>query len=245
MREVRIFVDAGLEPGTEFSLPVAAAHHVTRVLRLKAGQPLTLFNGRGGQHAAVIKAVDRHDVRVTIGECLALDRESPLAITLVQAISRGRHMDTTLQKAVELGVARIVPVLSERGQVRLDDRRLASKLEHWQGILIAACEQSGRNCVPELMAPVALLPWLRERDQAVVCLFLDPAADRSLHDLSPPVDNRLALLAGPEGGFSPEERQAALAAGCLDIRLGPRTLRTETTGLAAITACQALWGDLA
>lgn len=245
MREVRIFVDAGLEPGTEFPLPVAAAHHITRVLRLKVGQPLTLFNGRGGQHAAVIKAVDRHDVRVTIGEYLELDRESPLAITLVQAISRGRNMDTTLQKAVELGVARIVPVLSERSQVRLDDRRLASKLEHWHGILIAACEQSGRNRVPELMAPEALLPWIRDRDQAVLCLFLDPAADLSLHDLTPPVDNRLALLAGPEGGFSPEERRAALAAGCLDIRLGPRTLRTETAGLAAITACQVLWGDLA
>lgn len=227
----------------EMVLPSAAAHHVARVLRLRTGQGLTLFNGRGGQYAARIAALAGREVRVQVEHHEPLERESPLAITLVQAVSRGRHMDYTLQKAVELGVQRIVPLLSEHGQVKLDHGRVHGRLRHWSGVIIAACEQCGRNRLPELQAPVDLDGWLAVADPALTRLLLDPLAGRRLCEMPAP-GGRLALLAGPEGGFSPAEREAARAAGCIGIRLGPRVLRTETAAPAAITACQALWGDL-
>lgn len=244
MREIRIHVDAQLAADSELSLPAAAAHHVARVLRLQPGQPLTLFDGRGGEYAATIAAIAGREVQVQVSAHDPVERESPLAITLVQGVSRGKHMDYTLQKAVELGVSRIVPVLSERGQVRLDERRAASKQAHWQGIIAAACEQGGRNRLPALEVPLPFSDWLQQPDTMQSRLLLDPAADRRFRDVPAPAGG-VVLLSGPEGGFSPHELAAARHAGCLGISLGPRILRTETAAPAAITACQALWGDLA
>lgn len=247
MREIRIHVDALLAPNSELTLPPAAARHVARVLRLKAGQSLTLFNGRGGEYAATIVDVANREVRVQVGAHDPIERESPLAITLVQAVSRGKHMDYTLQKAVELGVQRIVPVLSEHGQVRLDDQRTQNKQTHWQGIIVSACEQSGRNRLPELLAPRPFRDWLASAAagawQTADLLLLDPLASQRLRARPVPAGG-VVLVSGPEGGFSPAERDAALAAGCSGIGLGPRVLRTETAAPAAIMACQALWGDL-
>lgn len=249
MREIRIHVDAPLAPDSELTLPPDAARHVARVLRLKAGQSLTLFNGRGGEYAATIVDVANREVRVQVDAHDPVERESPLVITLVQAVSRGKHMDYTLQKAVELGVQRIVPVLSEHGQVRLDDQRTQNKQTHWQGIIVAACEQSGRNRLPELQAPRSFRDWLATAvngggDGPVADrLLLDPLADQRLR-VRPVPAGGVVLISGPEGGFSPAERDAALAAGCSGIGLGPRVLRTETAAPAAIMACQALWGDL-
>jgi len=243
MRAIRVYVDAPLQPGTEQALPPEPAHHVARVLRLKPGQSLTLFNGRGGQYAATIRAVDRNRVTVRIEAHEAVEHESPLAITLVQAIAGGRAMDYALQKAVELGVAAIVPITAERGKVRLDDKRARARLDHWQGGIAAACEQCGRNRLPELAPVTDLFAWLRQAP-AGPRLLLDPESDRRLHELADP-GGRLALLAGPEGGFSSDERAASTDAGCTPVGLGPRVLRTETAAPAAITACQVLWGDLA
>lgn len=244
MRKTRIYVDLPLIAASEIALPPTPAHHVARVLRLKPGQPLILFNGRGGQYDATIVAVQGREVRVQVGDHEALERESPLAITLVQGVSRGRHMDYTLQKAVELGVNRIVPVLSEHGQVRLDDKRAETKHEHWQGIIVAACEQCGRNRLPELTMPLMLAEWLRgSESEPGPCLLLDPLSRQRLRELPAPAGS-IAILSGPEGGFSPAERNLALAAGCIGIGLGPRILRTETAAPAAVMACQALWGDI-
>jgi len=243
MRDIRIYVDEPLASGAELTLPAQAAHHVARVLRLRAGQTLTLFNGDGGEYAAVIRSAGGRRVAVDIGEHRRVERESPLDITLVQAISRGRHMDYTLQKAVELGIRRVVPVFSDHGQVRLDDRRRQARLEHWHGVVIAACEQSGRDRLPVVEEPIRFGDWLGTIVEEQWCLLLDPAADRRLRDLPAP-GSGIALVAGPEGGFSEAEREAARQSGCIAIGLGPRVLRTETAAPAAITACQALWGDL-
>ncbi|MDZ7734818.1 MAG: 16S rRNA (uracil(1498)-N(3))-methyltransferase [Gammaproteobacteria bacterium] len=243
MREIRIYIESPLATGNELALPPEPAHHVARVLRLRAGQPLTLFNGHGGQYAATIQSISGRDVRVAVGEHQAIERESPLDITLVQAVSRGRHMDYTLQKAVELGVNRIVPVMSEFGQVKLEGKRLPNRLEHWRGIVIAACEQCGRNRLPPVDTPQPFGRRLETLPAGPVRLLLDPQSGQPLRDLSAPVAG-IVILSGPEGGFSPDERQAALQAGCHAVGLGPRVLRTETAAPAAITACQALWGDL-
>lgn len=244
MREIRVFVAQPLTTHSKIDLPDAAAHHVARVLRLKAGQPLTLFDGRGGQYAAVIGSVDGRRVQAEVGAHEAVERESPLQLTLVQAVSRGKRMDYTLQKAVELGVNRIVPLLSERCQVRLGTGgKIAAKLDHWRGIMIAACEQSGRNRLPEIDCPLSLAEWLAGDGAHGLRLLLDPDAERGLRELPAP-EADVSLLAGPEGGFSQAECEAAVAAGCVAVGLGPRVLRTETAAPAAITACQALWGDL-
>lgn len=243
MRETRIYVDTPLTAGKQLQLPDGPAHHVARVLRMRAGQALILFNGQGGQYPATIESISGRQVQVAVGEHEAVERESPLKLTLVQAVSRGRHMDYTLQKAVELGVSRIVPVMSAHGQVRLDDKRLAGKLEHWQGVIVSACEQSGRNRLPPVETVQNLPDWLAGRVTDGCCLLLDPQAKQQLRDLPVPAGG-VMVLSGPEGGFSPAECEAAVAAGCHAVALGPRVLRTETAAAAAITACQALWGDL-
>ncbi|MEX2516809.1 MAG: 16S rRNA (uracil(1498)-N(3))-methyltransferase [Gammaproteobacteria bacterium] len=242
MREIHIYVDQPLTANSRFMLPPAAAHHVAKVLRLKPGQPLLLFNGEGGFYMATIDVIAGKQVQVQTEKQLQRQTESPLHITLVQAISRGKHMDYTLQKAVELGVQQIVPVISARSQVRLNEERVAAKLEHWRGVLIAACEQSGRDRLPRLLPPQLLHDWL-QLPASGLRLLLDPLAERGLRALPAPA-SALILVSGPEGGFSADECHAAAAAGCTPVHLGPRILRTETAAPAAITACQALWGDL-
>jgi 16S rRNA (uracil1498-N3)-methyltransferase len=239
----RIHVAATLAPGAVIALPAAAAHHLSRVLRAEAGAHVTVFGG-GVEFDAVISHVDRHGVSVKLGAGAAVSRESPLPCTLVQAISSGERMDYTLQKAVELGVATIQPIYSERSVVRLDERRAATRLAHWRQVATAACEQCGRNEVPAVEVPLEMIDWFAG--------LTVPAADELRLLLSPHAALRLAefarpaavmLLAGPEGGFTGTEAELAVARGFAALRLGPRILRTETAALAALAALNTLWGD--
>jgi 16S rRNA (uracil1498-N3)-methyltransferase len=243
MRLNRVYVDQPLVTGAEVLLPDAAAYHVARVLRLRAGAPLTLFDGTGGDFRGEIVAVEGDRVRVSVGERAAGLRESPLAITLVQAVSRGERMDWTLQKAVELGVARIQPVLSARSVVRLDAGQAAKKLRHWQAIVAGACEQCGRSVLPDVREPLDLARFLAASPREGQRLVLSPTGPASLAGLASTAA-RVELLIGPEGGLDDLELDAATRAGFAPVRLGPRVLRTETAGIVALAVLQALWGDL-
>jgi 16S rRNA (uracil1498-N3)-methyltransferase len=243
MRLNRVFADQPLAAGSEVTLPEAAAYHVARVLRLRAGAPLLLFDGSGADFGGEIVAVEGDRVRVRIGERSPGLRESPLAITLVQAISRSERMDWTLQKATELGVRRIQPVLSARSVVRLDERQAARKLRHWQAIVAGACEQSGRSVLPEVRAPLELARYLAEATREGRRLVLSPNGPASLAGLAS-ATARVELLIGPEGGLDDAELDAAGRVGFAPVRLGPRVLRTETAGIVALAVLQALWGDL-
>jgi 16S rRNA (uracil1498-N3)-methyltransferase len=243
MRLNRVYADQPLAAGTEVVLPEAAAYHVARVLRLRAGAPLVLFDGSGGDFRGEIATVDGDRVRVRVGERSAGMRESPLAITLVQAVSRSERMDWTLQKATELGVRRIQPVLSARSVVRLDERQAAKKLRHWQAIVAGACEQCGRSVLPEVRAPLELHRHLADAPREGQRLVLSPSGPASLAGLASAAA-RVELLIGPEGGLDDAELEAACRAGFAPVRLGPRVLRTETAGIVALAVLQALWGDL-
>jgi len=242
MSTPRFFVPAALQPGAALELPEPAAHHAARVLRLRVGDAATLFNGEGGEHAAVITAIGKRGVTVEVGAHRALEREAPLAVTLVQAVSSGERMDVTIQKAVELGVAAIHPVLSARSVVRLDGERAEKRVAHWRQITISACEQCGRNHVPVVHPLLPLADWLASGPRAAARWLLWPDAEQSLRELPKP-SAPIELLVGPEGGFTESEAQAARAAGFLAVRLGPRVLRTETAAPALLAAVQALWGD--
>jgi len=239
----RIYLPAMLTPGAEEVLDARAAGHAVRVLRLRVGDALTLFNGDGNDYAAEL--VEAHRERAVCRVLAAHEHptESPLAIELAQGISRGERMDYTIQKAVELGVQRIIPLATERSQVRLSGEREEKRLHHWQGIILHACEQSGRSRVPELLPVQRLDQWLAGRARSGHALFLDPEGDVGVSGLGGPVD-AVSLLVGPEGGLSPAERVLAVQAGFLRLRLGPRILRTETAALAALATLQGIWGDL-
>lgn len=245
MNSPRFHCPLPLRAGTSLTLPEAAARHAGRVLRLRVGDPLTLFDGAGGEYAARITALERSEVVVEVLAHSPCERESPLPVTLVQALQSGDKMDLTVQKAVELGVARIVPVLSRRSVVRLEGERAARRVEHWRGVVASACEQCGRNRLPAVDELAALERWLeRPPDAGVRRLMLAPGATTTLAALPPPVaGERIELLIGAEGGLAPEEMRAAALAGFVAVRLGPRVLRTETAGLAALAALQCLWGD--
>ena len=241
----RFHVQGKLGNGSEVRLHADAAHHAVRVLRLAVGEPVVLFDGLGGEFEARITRIDRGDVSVKTGAHLDVERESPLHIRLVQGLSSGDRMDITLQKAVELGVAAIQPVATERSVVKLKDERAQRRAEHWQNLVISACEQCGRNRVPEVSPLMSLPDWLAQLDMPApddeARLLLSPAATVRLKALSP--TPRMTLLVGPEGGLSPAEAQLAQSRGFKPVRLGPRILRTETAALAALSAIQALWGD--
>jgi 16S rRNA (uracil1498-N3)-methyltransferase len=242
----RIYFPGTLAAGATVALPPAAAHHVARVLRLAAGDSVTLFNGAGGEYAAGVAAVSRDGVRVKVGLWRDRECESPLSVTLAQAISSGERMDYTVQKAVEVGVAALQPLAAERSVVRLALERAARRREHWQHVASAACEQCGRNRVPEVRAVCAPEVWLAGLAPPVageLRLVLTPGAERRLADL-PPVAGEVLLAAGPEGGFAPREQIALESRGFLPLALGPRVLRTETVAVVALAALQAKWGDL-
>jgi 16S rRNA (uracil1498-N3)-methyltransferase len=243
MRLNRVYTERPLAEDAEVTLPEAAASHVARVLRLRAGAPLVLFDGSGADFRGEIVAVEGDRVRVRVGERTAGLRESPLAITLVQAVSRGERMDWTLQKATELGVRRIQPVLSARSVVRLDEQQAGRKLRHWQAIVAGACEQCGRSVLPEVRAPLELSRFLAESSRDGQRLVLSPGGPASLAGLAS-ASARVELLIGPEGGLDDAELDAAGRAGFAPVRLGPRVLRTETAGIVALAVLQALWGDL-
>jgi 16S rRNA (uracil1498-N3)-methyltransferase len=241
----RFHVQGKLGNGSEVRLHADAAHHAVRVLRLAMGEPVVLFDGLGGEFEARITRIEGGDVSVKTGAHLDVERESPLHIRLVQGLSSGDRMDITLQKAVELGVAAIQPVATERSIVKLTDERAQRRVEHWQNLVISACEQCGRNRVPEVSPLMSLPDWLAQLDMPApdgeARLLLSPAANVPLKALSPAP--RMTLLIGPEGGLSPGETQLAQSRGFKPVRLGPRILRTETAALATLSAIQALWGD--
>lgn len=239
----RLYFPGKIVAGSQCRLPAGQAHHVQRVLRLKPGAALTLFNGEGEEYDAAILDVAKAGVTVCPGERREVDRESRLRVVLAQAVSAGDRMDYTIQKAVELGVAAIQPVVSSRSVVRLDSERGARRVAHWQAVAVAACEQCGRNRVPPVQSVKSFAAWLAEAGpDARHGLMLSPRGARRLRDLPPP-QSHVTLLAGPEGGLTPEEQQAAERAGFKPAKLGPRVLRTETAAVAALAAMQALWGD--
>lgn len=224
------------------ALPTQAAHHAAKVLRLSIGDEIVLFDGSGGEYAALIKDIGKHGVVVQIGVHRAAERESPLCVTLAQAISSGDKMDLTLQKATELGIARIQPLESERSVVRLSGERAEKRIAHWQGVVISACEQCGRNQIPEVATIRRFHDWLGIEEKSRLRLMLSPGAPMNLRDLPRP-EQPVTLLIGPEGGFSTVEIASAQHAGYTPICLGARILRTETAALAALAAMQTLWGD--
>jgi 16S rRNA (uracil1498-N3)-methyltransferase len=247
MRLTRLFVDAPLAPGTRATLGRSAAAHVTRVLRLKVGDAVTLFNGQGGEFSARLDGSHGGNVSVAVGEHLAVERESPLAITLGQGVARSERMDLVVQKATELGVQTLVPVLTGRSVVRLDERQSARKVGHWRAIAIGACEQCGRNRLPAILEPQSFRDFLQRgraaATAATVRLLLSPNATLSIAQLPRPAAG-VTVLIGPEGGLTAEETQAATAAGFTALRLGPRVLRTETAAIVALTMLQQAFGDL-
>lgn len=237
-RVPRLHLPAELRPNTPIELPEAAAHHVARVLRLRDGDAVVLFDGLGGEYDARLSISGRGLVVAETSARRDVERETPLAVTLVQALSSSDKMDLTIQKAVELGVAAIHPVFSAKSVVRLRGEREAKKLAHWQRIAIAACEQCGRNRIPEIREPVALERY--RAPEGAGKILLAPSGARRLAELA---KSPLVLAAGPEAGFSADEERMLERAGFVPVRLGPRILRTETAALAALAALNALAGD--
>jgi 16S rRNA (uracil1498-N3)-methyltransferase len=244
MRHTRIHIELPLAVGAEMALPAQAGEHVWRVLRMVAGDTLTLFNGDGSDYPAVILDVDKRRVDVRVEAQSEPANESPLPLTLAQGIARGEKMDLIVQKATELGVARIVPLQTERAEVRLDAARSEKRLAHWRAVAASACEQSGRARLPEIVPALHLAAWLAGlADDGALRLALLPQASRSARDLRFGAAGGM-LVVGPEGGLGERDIHALAASGFSGLRLGPRILRTETAGLAALSALQALHGDL-
>ncbi|TDU31531.1 16S rRNA (uracil1498-N3)-methyltransferase [Panacagrimonas perspica] len=242
MSESRIHLDAALAEGALVELPEGPFRHLVQVLRMQAGESLVVFDGRGGEYAAVLETVAKRSASLRVGSFRDVNRESPLHLTLVQGISKGERMDWTVQKAVELGVSAIVPVLTERCNVHLDREREAKRLDHWRAVISSACEQSGRTRVPDLLPMVKFGDWLGQTATGPR-LVLDPLAAQGLAGLGA-ISEPLSLVVGPEGGLSPDELQLATKAGCRGVRIGPRVLRTETAGVAALAILQGVAGDL-
>lgn len=242
MPNSRFYCPHRLGPGQMLDLPPDAAHHAAKVLRMEAGHEVTLFNGEGGEYAATITHIGKNGVTVKTGTFREREVESLLNVTLAQAISSGDRMDYTLQKAVELGIAHIQPLFSERCVVKLAGERAEKRVRHWQQVVISACEQCGRNRVPEVAPIQPLTHWLGTLPPHAQHLMLAPDAQHNLSELPAPA-MPVTLLIGPEGGLSPSEIRAAESRGFTPVRLGPRVLRTETAALAALAAMQTLWGD--
>ena len=236
----RFFFPEPLPAHGEVDLPDALAHHATRVLRLAHGTDVVLFDGSGGERMARLQISGRQ-CRVALGPALMVERESPLSVVLVQALASADKMDWVMQKAVELGVTAVVPLAAERSVLKLSGERAQRRLAHWQQVVIAACEQSGRNRVPLVQPVTSLATYLHARQDAVRWV-LAPGVGAPLKTMECP-RSTLHLLVGPEGGWSEAELALCDGAGCVPVTLGPRVLRTETAGLAAMAALQALWGD--
>jgi 16S rRNA (uracil1498-N3)-methyltransferase len=243
MRLNRIYTPGPLIADSEVALPPSGAYHVARVLRMRAGAPLAVFDGKGNEYHAEIVRADGNQASVRIGAQIVPTAESPLTITLIQGISRSERMDWALQKATELGVNVIAPVITARSVVRLDDKQSAKKQEHWQNIVIGACEQCGRSHVPDVRAPISLRQYLQDHPKDGMRLVLSPTGPSALAGLSS-MSKRVELLIGPEGGLDDEEIDRAQSAGFVPVRLGPRVLRTETAAVTALSVLQAMWGDL-
>ncbi|AXK71089.1 16S rRNA (uracil(1498)-N(3))-methyltransferase [Lysobacter sp. TY2-98] len=244
MRLTRVHVPQPLVSGAEITLPEGAAAHLTRVLRLGVGDACIVFNGDGQDYAATLVAAGKRDARLRIGEATRVDRESPLRITLLQGVAKGEKMDLILQKATELGVHAILPVWSQRSDVKLDGERAAKRLDHWRNVVVSGCEQCGRAVVPEVAPPLSLAAALAALEPHAMRLLLDPEGTHSLRSMTLDDAASICIAVGPEGGWSPLDREQLHAARFDGLRLGPRILRTETAGLSAISALQARFGDL-
>lgn len=244
MRVNRIFVDGPLKSGEQVALPSAGAYHVARVLRMREGAPLRVFDGTGSEFQAEIVRVEGGDaVTVLLGAASQAAAESALRITLIQGVSRSERMDWALQKATELGVSAIAPVMTARSVVRLDSKQAEKKQAHWRGIVIGACEQCGRSRVPTVSPPTSLRDFFANVRKDGMRLVLSPSAPGSLAGIAS-LPSKVDLLIGPEGGLEDDELVAAQKAGFTPVRLGPRVLRTETAAVVALSVMQALWGDL-
>jgi 16S rRNA (uracil1498-N3)-methyltransferase len=254
MRLTRVFVEAELQSGSVMELPRETGAHLAKVLRARNGDAVVLFNGDGREFAGVIEKVQGSRVSASIGVARSIDRESPFPLTLVQCVPRGDRMDFIVQKATELGVVRIVPVLSQRSVVRLDASQSASKQAHWRAVAMSACEQCGRNRLPSVNAPLPLLSYLGTLAPPAggeLRLVLEPErarhAEQGAHtlEIAPPGPKSSAEIAiGPEGGFAPEELEAFDLSAYSRLGLGPRVLRTETAAIAAVVVLQARFGDM-
>jgi len=242
MRKTRVFVDSVLQVGEIITLDSEAAHYLGRVLKLRVGDTVQAFNGRGGCYDAEVLSMDKRSISIRPLHFLAENRQSGLGLTLAQGISRGQHMDYTVQKAVELGVSRIVPLFTEFSNVRLEEDRARKRHDHWHKIIISACEQCGLNIVPELVDAVPLRDWV-DTDTSMVKLLMHPDAAAGLSTLIAGASS-ITLLCGPEGGLSQDEIGYSLQHGYQKVSLGPRILRTETAAIAAVAVCQALRGDM-
>lgn len=239
----RFYVDHALETGTLLRLPDSVARHV-RVLRLRSGDAVTLFNGLGGEYASTLTAVDKQHVEVCLGTFSAREAEPAHAITLAQGLPEGAKMDWIVEKAIELGVGGIQPLICERSVIRLDEERAAKKLAHWHGIMVAAAEQCGRNRLPLLAPPLRFDQWMRTQNTHRRVL-LSPRAGESLSAWARQQPAQaITLMVGPEGGWSAAEEALALAHGALQLSIGERILRTETAGIAALAGLQTLWGGM-
>ena len=241
MRIPRIFTGQDINAGVTVQLEAGASQHLSRALRLNVGDSLCLFDGSGREWPCQITSVERKQVSVMPAEPLVRDLESPLTIHLGIAISRGDRMDMVIQKSTELGVTTITPILTERTEVKLKGEREQKKLQHWRQITISACEQSGRNILPELHSPRPVGQWLQDRDGEQRFVLHHRGAE-GLNTATAPTS--VDLLIGPEGGLTPDEIDAAAGHGFQPLTLGPRVLRTETAPLAAIAILQARWGDM-
>lgn len=238
----RFYCPIPLQSGRSITLPPEAAHHALRVLRLRSGDELVLFDGLGGEYPGRVVEATRV-LRIALDGKHDIEREAPLALTLVQALPSGDKMDWVVQKAVELGAVAIRPVQTKRSVVRLKGERADKRVAHWQQVAISACEQSGRNRLPEIGAILDLPHYLAmSRGENETRLLLSPHQGVRLSGLSRP-PGTLTLLIGPEGGFEEGEESAALSVGFQPVSLGPRVLRSETAGLTAMAAILALWGD--
>jgi 16S rRNA (uracil1498-N3)-methyltransferase len=242
-RTPRFYYPSPLSPGAVVDLPEQAAHHVMRVLRMAPDQRVRLFDGQGGEWMGAIRSISRSGVSVRVTAHASREVEAGLKVVLAQGISSRERMDFTIQKAVELGVAEVFPLATRRSVVKLREDRASRRVDHWQHLAIAACEQCGRNRVPAIHPVMDLADWLgtlaRNADEARV--MLSPGAALSLREL--PAPPAVLLLVGPEGGLDPDEQHTAASCGFHAVRLGPRILRTETAALAAVAAMHALWGD--
>ncbi|WP_174873153.1 16S rRNA (uracil(1498)-N(3))-methyltransferase [Vogesella oryzae] len=237
----RFFIDAVLTTAEQYALPDTVVRHI-QVLRLREGDAITLFNGRGGEFQATLTSIGKRDASCDIQRFDDTSRESPVWLGLAQAISSGDRMEFTLQKGVEMGVNVFQPLATERSIVKLAGDRADKRVQRWQEIVIAACEQSGRNVIPQVLPILTLKQWLAALPPADAHLLLSPLGTRRLADIAQQ-PTQAWLLAGPEGGLSAAEENAAISAGWTPLKLGPRILRTETAALAAVGAIQTVWGD--
>ncbi|TNF07469.1 MAG: 16S rRNA (uracil(1498)-N(3))-methyltransferase [Gammaproteobacteria bacterium] len=242
MREIRVFTDQPLAIGSEVTLEDQVARHLGAVLRLKNGDPVTLFNGQGGEYPSHLTDCSSKRARAQILDYIAVDRESPLSIHLGIGLSRGDRMDWAIQKATEAGVSEITPLYTERTEVKLKNDRREKKLSHWQHIVASACEQCYRNRLPVIHEPTSLQTWLNEisTDKKLV---LHHRSEQTLKQLHAETPSSVALLIGPEGGLSPDEIDTAIQHDFEPLTLGPRIFRTETAPVIAITILQSVWGD--